>query len=194
MDGDPRTSQTTLAEAPKPRSQTSAPLVRARPDAPATGSSDEAPGPEPQPRALIYLPYLVGVLALVAYAAFVLTLRREVGDGTSEQEWLRLTYLFTGVESIAFAAAGFFFGREVNRARAEQAEKRADSESRRAAAEARRADKAQEGERNGRELAVAVKDAAAQTGDAHAADPAEFAGRAILLHLAHQAECFFPSP
>ena len=50
-----------------------------------------------------------------------------------ELEWNRAAYLFSGVEAIAYAAAGFLFGREVHRQRAEQAEQRAGSEQRRAA-------------------------------------------------------------
>lgn len=50
-----------------------------------------------------------------------------------ELEWNRAAYLFAGVEAIAYAAAGFLFGREVHRQRAEQAEQRASSEQQRAA-------------------------------------------------------------
>jgi hypothetical protein len=49
-----------------------------------------------------------------------------------ELEWNRSAYLFAGVEAIAYAAAGFLFGREVHRQRAEQAEQRANAEQRRA--------------------------------------------------------------
>ncbi|HEX8556638.1 MAG TPA: hypothetical protein VF668_00975 [Pyrinomonadaceae bacterium] len=49
-----------------------------------------------------------------------------------ELEWNRAAYLFSGVEAIAYAAAGFLFGREVHRQRAEQAEQRAGSEQQRA--------------------------------------------------------------
>lgn len=49
-----------------------------------------------------------------------------------ELEWNRAAYLFGGVEAIAYAAAGFLFGREVHRQRAEQAEQRASSEQARA--------------------------------------------------------------
>jgi len=46
--------------------------------------------------------------------------------------WARATYIFSGVEAIAFAAAGFLFGREVNRKRAEKAESKADAEAKEA--------------------------------------------------------------
>ncbi|HEX8320463.1 hypothetical protein [Longimicrobium sp.] len=174
----------------------------AAPAAPAAPGPAALPGVTPgpdsdadrQPLLPMYLPYLVGVLALAAYAAFVLALRQDVADGATEQEWLRLTYLFAGVESIAFAAAGFFFGREVNRGRAEQAEKRAASESRRAAAEEKRAEQAQDAARNGQELAASVRDAAAQadTPGALARDAGASPEAAVLLHLGRQAERLFP--
>lgn len=68
---------------------------------------------------------ILGVIALFGFAALILHL---LGRATKaeELEWTRLVYLLSGVEAIAFAAAGYFFGREVNRARAEGAEKRAD--------------------------------------------------------------------
>jgi hypothetical protein len=49
-----------------------------------------------------------------------------------ETEWNRAAYLFAGIEAIAYAAAGFLFGREVHRQRAEQAERRASTEEERA--------------------------------------------------------------
>jgi hypothetical protein len=42
-----------------------------------------------------------------------------------ERHWTRATYLFGSVEAIAFAAAGFLFGREVHRQQAAKAEQRA---------------------------------------------------------------------
>jgi len=42
-----------------------------------------------------------------------------------EPQWTRYVYLLTGVEAIAFAAAGFLFGKEVHREQAQNAEKRA---------------------------------------------------------------------
>ena len=66
------------------------------------------------------------------------------GRRCPEEEWARLVYLLSGVEAIAFAAAGYFFGREVNRARAEAAEEDANvsrDESRRAQDRATRAEK-----------------------------------------------------
>jgi hypothetical protein len=63
----------------------------------------------------------LGVLALIGFAIFVAFLLRQAA-GAEELAWTRLIYVFSGVEAIAFAAAGYFFGREVQRARAENAE------------------------------------------------------------------------
>jgi sRNA-binding protein len=47
--------------------------------------------------------------------------------------WDRYLYLFGSVEALAFTAAGFFFGREVNRGRAQAAEGQAKEQANRAA-------------------------------------------------------------
>ncbi len=60
---------------------------------------------------------LLGFAALVVYMLGLLS--------ADETTWSRALYLFAGVEAIAFAAAGYVFGREVHRTRAEQAEARA---------------------------------------------------------------------
>jgi hypothetical protein len=67
----------------------------------------------------------VAVLAIIGFGAFVVYLVTHIG--VSEQEWTRAAYVFGGVEAIAFAAVGWFFGKEVNRSRAEKAEARADT-------------------------------------------------------------------
>lgn len=80
------------------------------------------------------LPYILGGVALTVYILLVIYLINKVSDeGINDATWMRMLYLFTGVESIAFAAAGFVFGREVNRGRAEAAEQQASRESKRAA-------------------------------------------------------------
>lgn len=58
---------------------------------------------------------------LIGYATFIYFLVGKVGSGN--EAWPRLTFLFTGVEAIVFSAVGFVFGREVNRSRAEKAER-----------------------------------------------------------------------
>ncbi len=62
-------------------------------------------------------------LILVAFAVLVIGMFQKLT--AAENEWTRAIYLYTGVEAIVFAAAGFLFGREVNRQRAESAEKTA---------------------------------------------------------------------
>ncbi len=75
---------------------------------------------------LALLPVIVAIAALVFFAIQIYYMRSLTGAETPESQWGRSVYLFAGVEAIAFAAAGFLFGREVNRQRAEKAEARAD--------------------------------------------------------------------
>ncbi|MGP0016980.1 MAG: hypothetical protein ACLPHP_00310 [Candidatus Sulfotelmatobacter sp.] len=58
------------------------------------------------------------LLAFVAALVYLFALAPRV----PEVLWERYIYLYGAVEAIAFAAAGFLFGREVNRQRAENAE------------------------------------------------------------------------
>ena len=62
---------------------------------------------------------LIGFVVLVGV---MLCLRN-----TSDQTWVRAVYIYGSVESLAFAAAGFFFGREIHREQAVKAEQRADA-------------------------------------------------------------------
>jgi hypothetical protein len=78
------------------------------------------------------------VAAFLAVVAYLLLWK----TGGNETGWMRRVYLLNGIEAIAFAAVGWLFGREVHRAAAEtaekragQAEKRADTASEKAAAE-----------------------------------------------------------
>jgi hypothetical protein len=92
-----------------------------------------------------WLAPVVGVGALGFFAGMTLYMLRLVG--VSEQEWSRAVYVFSGVQAVAFAATGFFFGREVHRGRADTAEREREA--------ARTA--AREAERRGGELARAVR-------------------------------------
>ena len=66
------------------------------------------------------IPYIIAIGVLIAYGFFIYFL---IGKADAKElDWSRLIYLFSGVEAIVFAAAGFLFGREVNRKRAENAE------------------------------------------------------------------------
>jgi hypothetical protein len=69
--------------------------------------------------------FWLAVAILVAFAGFTLLMIREI---TSEENtWNRLLFIYGGVEAIVFAAAGYTFGREVHRERAEMAEELAQN-------------------------------------------------------------------
>ena len=76
------------------------------------------------------VPLVIAVIVLYVFWDLVKTMMGKTQ--VPELEWNRAAYLFAGVEAIAYAAAGFLFGREVHRQRAEQAERRASSEQARA--------------------------------------------------------------
>ena len=68
-------------------------------------------------------PWIFAFLVILVYCYFLRYLilhsdPKSVGD----DHWVRLIFLFGSLEAIAFAAVGFIFGKEVNRARAVTAE------------------------------------------------------------------------
>ena len=65
-------------------------------------------------------------IALLAGWAIVNGVLLYLAGSASDSTWARLIVLLNGVEAVAFAAAGFLFGTQVNRAKAEEAAKRAD--------------------------------------------------------------------
>lgn len=71
---------------------------------------------------------LVATLILVAFACFIIYLLNNLD--LTEAKWARALYLFAGVEAVAFAAAGYFFGTQVQRGKVEEAKKEADSATR----------------------------------------------------------------
>jgi hypothetical protein len=83
------------------------------------------PKPQETPASRDPLPLLVAGLAIAGFGVFVAFLLTRLG--LDDLQWTRATYLLNGVEAIAFAAAGFLFGREVQRGRAESAERRAEN-------------------------------------------------------------------
>ena len=99
------------------------------------------------------LPNVIALAVIIGYVYFVIHMfgMTEVKD---ETVWTRATFLLTGYEAIAFAAAGYIFGKEVHRKQAEKAEEKADEAMDEAA-------KAKEGENDalskGYRLAEAVK-------------------------------------
>ncbi|MBI2387604.1 MAG: hypothetical protein HYV14_16580 [Elusimicrobia bacterium] len=70
---------------------------------------------------------LVGAIAVLAAFGLVLRHMLQITGTADERTWTRAIYLFGSVEAIAFAAAGFLFGREVHREQAAKAERRADT-------------------------------------------------------------------
>lgn len=64
----------------------------------------------------------LGIVIIVAWLALVGLLWLNRSD--SEILWSKSTFIFGSVEAIAFAAAGYYFGKEVHRERADNAEAR----------------------------------------------------------------------
>lgn len=58
--------------------------------------------------------YVAGVIVLISFDV-----------GVDDKIWLRIVYAGGGIEAIAFAAAGYLFGKEVHREQADKAEDRA---------------------------------------------------------------------
>lgn len=115
------------------------------PTAPSRTASAEAEPSKSTPRDFMAL--IVAGIAVLGFGAFIVFLLSNLK--LPEPQWTRAVFLLNGVEAITFAAAGYLFGREVHRGRAENAEKRADLAE----------DKAQKNEKDankGRALAKAV--------------------------------------
>jgi hypothetical protein len=72
----------------------------------------------------------IAVIVLVAFVVLIVYMMRHLE--ADEKYWTRALYLFGGVEAVAFAAAGYLFGREVSRqqiTKAEEQTKEAKKES-----------------------------------------------------------------
>ena len=65
---------------------------------------------------------VVAIAALIVLVIAIAVLWDKADDPNNETAWARWTFLLAGIEAIAFAGAGFLFGREVNRAAAETAQ------------------------------------------------------------------------
>lgn len=78
----------------------------------------------PQRPGLSGIPLAVAVLAVCIWIAFVVVML--LSSGSPDLQWTRLTFIFSSVEAIAFAAAGALFGVSVQRERVERAEQRAE--------------------------------------------------------------------
>ncbi len=66
---------------------------------------------------------VIGAIAILFFG--VLITYMIANKSATKEEWDRLVFVLGGVEPLVFAAAGYFFGREVNRERAKNAEERA---------------------------------------------------------------------
>lgn len=98
--------------------------------APPIPPPDENPAEKPISRFRDFAAVAVACVALTGFGVFILALLFMLD--LKEVNWTRALYLLNGVEAIAFAAAGYLFGREVNRGRAQNAEQLATSEKKRA--------------------------------------------------------------
>jgi len=67
----------------------------------------------------------VAVVSLVVFALLIGALFFFFVTTTDEKIWTRYTFLLSSVEAIAFAGAGYLWGKEVHREQAEDANKRA---------------------------------------------------------------------
>jgi hypothetical protein len=72
------------------------------------------------------IPLLVAIVVLWYFGTTLKRMFGLTGSAIGEIEWGRNAFLYGGIEALAYAAAGFLFGREVNRQRAESAEANAD--------------------------------------------------------------------
>lgn len=131
---------------------------------------------------------IVGVGAIVIYiAALVLMVRMLSAE---DVQWARATFLLSGVEAIALAAAGFFFGREVNRQRAEKAEAVADSANTKAD---KATNEAAEAKANGKALASVIRSQAQRPeGVPFGAPPGTKPAQSDLDDLVRLADTLFP--
>lgn len=136
-----------------------------------TPTTPAQPPPPPEPSSTAktslknFLAPLVGIAILVAFFVVLKVMFGELA--AQSQAWERAVYLFGAVEAMAFGAAGFFFGKEVHRQRAENAETRADQATGEAATQTA---KAADAEARGEALATSVQ-AHAQASAAPPAGP-----------------------
>lgn len=107
---------------------------------------------------------VVAVCGLLVFLILVILMFAQRGG--SQTAWDRLVYLLTGVEAVAFAGAGWVFGKEVHRGEVQRAENQVKTEKQRAdqaQEDARDANKTAQAERlRGARIAQAVQTASAQ--------------------------------
>jgi hypothetical protein len=95
---------------------------------------------------------IVAIVVLVGFGGLLYYLF-SISSAANETLWNRAIFLYGGVEALAFAAAGYLFGKEVHRQQAENAEKRADEKTKDVERETKKAATA---EANGQSLAKAI--------------------------------------
>ena len=138
------------------------------------------------------IPLLVAIVVLWWFGTVLKEMFTQANSQITPETWARYMYLFSGLEAIAFAAAGFLFGREVNRQRADRAEQSA-AQSQAIAFEAQSTAAASEA--NGQALAEGVR-ALHAAGDMHPEANSEDAAIATAVNvemLRHMAEVMFPA-
>jgi hypothetical protein len=138
------------------------------------------------------LPLLVAVVILWWFGTVLTKMFTHANSDITAETWARYTYLFNGLEAIAFAAAGFLFGREVNRQRADRAEQSA-AQSQAIAFEAQST--AAVSEANGQALAEGVR-ALHEAGGMHSETSSESAIAATTVNvemLRSMADTMFPA-
>lgn len=127
---------------------------------------------------------IVGVIVLLLFGWFTIFMIQKRAE--ADPQWSHLVYVYGSVEAIAFAAAGFLFGREVNRQRAETAEQSA-TQARQEATNAR-VDAAKQ-EKAGQALAALIaQKLAAAPAKANAFTALDDTGRARTLHTVVQSD------
>lgn len=137
------------------------------------------------------IPLLVAIVVLWWFGTVLKQMFTHANSDITPETWARYTYLFSGLEAIAYAAAGFLFGREVNRQRADRAEQSA-AQSQAIAFEAQSTAAASEA--NGQALAEGVR-ALHEAGGMHPETSTESAIAATTVNvemLRSMADTMFP--
>ncbi len=136
------------------------------------------------------VPLLVAILVLWYFGTIIKRMFGLTDPAIGEVQWGRNAYLYAGVEALAYAAAGFLFGREVNRQRAEKAEEHAD----RAQRETNSAQRvAAQSVANGQALAEGVRELERTQGERRTMDEAASSpSQTNVRMLRGLADRFFP--
>ena len=103
---------------------------------------------------------IVGIIFAVAtfigYSAFIFYLITRVEGIKEELHWTRFMTLFTSIQAIVLAAAGFIFGKETNNIKAKNATETAENEKKKKENAEEKAEKAQQEADKGKRIATAI--------------------------------------